>query len=110
MSSVDDRFTDDLISDVVAVLARHGYRAPSGEGSVPAIGATVNAVLQLVDAYEGVSSRHVPGEVDPLLSDARERFAEVLAAGVVPSVRAIRRELHVGHPRAVRIRGALAER
>lgn len=45
---------------------------------------------------------------DPAVAAARERFAEPLAAGAVPSARAIRRELRVGHPRAVRIRAALA--
>jgi hypothetical protein len=47
--------------------------------------------------------------VDPALTTARERFAQVLSAGETPSIRAIRRELRVGHPRALRIRAALAE-
>lgn len=47
---------------------------------------------------------------DPVVSDARDRFAEVLSGGDVPSVRALRRELRIGHPRAVRVRAALAER
>jgi uncharacterized protein DUF2637 len=46
---------------------------------------------------------------DPVLATARERFAEQLADGAVPSVRAIKRELKVGHPRARRIRAVLAE-
>lgn len=47
-------------------------------------------------------------EPDPVLPDARERFSEALSSGAVPSVRAIKRELRVGHARAVRIRDALA--
>ncbi|MFG2021088.1 DUF2637 domain-containing protein [Actinomadura geliboluensis] len=46
---------------------------------------------------------------DPLIATARDRFGEVLAAGSVPSLRALRRELRIGHPRAVRVREALAE-
>jgi len=41
--------------------------------------------------------------------DARQRFSSTLAAGNTPSVRAIKRELNVGHPRATRIRAALAK-
>ncbi len=48
----------------------------------------------------------VPAEV---LASARDHFADVLATGDVPSVRAIRSGLRVGHPRAVRIRAALTE-
>jgi hypothetical protein len=48
------------------------------------------------------------GITDPVLASARETFAETLSAGSVPSVRSIRRELKVGHPRAVRVRAALA--
>jgi hypothetical protein len=46
---------------------------------------------------------------DPVVATARDRFAETLAAGTVPSVRAIRKEMRVGHPKATRIRAALAE-
>lgn len=46
-------------------------------------------------------------DLAPVVATARDRFAEVLASGSVPSVRAIRRELRVGHPRAVRVREAL---
>ncbi|MBD2897241.1 hypothetical protein amrb99_62000 [Actinomadura sp. RB99] len=57
-----------------------------------------------------------PGEddaadVEPVLAGlvatARDRFATTLAAGSVPSVRALRRELRIGHPRAVAVRQAL---
>ena len=44
---------------------------------------------------------------DPMVVTARERFAEVLAAGDVPSMRAICRELRVGHPKASAIHAAL---
>lgn len=51
----------------------------------------------------------VDHDLDPVIVTARERFADVIAAGTAPSIRAIRRELHVGHPRAVRVRAVLAE-
>ncbi|HLV75113.1 MAG TPA: DUF2637 domain-containing protein [Vulgatibacteraceae bacterium] len=47
------------------------------------------------------------GDLAPVIATARERFAETLATGALPSVRALRRELHIGHPRAVRVRAAL---
>jgi hypothetical protein len=45
---------------------------------------------------------------DPVVATARDQFAEQLAGGALPSVRTIRRELRVGHPKATRIRAALA--
>ena len=46
---------------------------------------------------------------DPLGEQAAEIFAGQLAADRVPSVRAIRAQLHVGQPRAQRLRDYLAE-
>jgi len=51
-------------------------------------------------------SGHIP---DPLSEQAAEIFAGQLAADRVPSVRAIRAQLHVGQPRAQRLRDYLAE-
>jgi hypothetical protein len=50
-------------------------------------------------------TRHNP---DPLQERAAELFAGQLAADRVPSVRAIRAQLHVGQPRARRLRDFLA--
>jgi hypothetical protein len=47
-------------------------------------------------------------DADPLQERAAELFAGQLAADRVPSVRAIRAQLHVGQPRAQRLRGYLA--
>jgi hypothetical protein len=47
-------------------------------------------------------------EADPLQEQAAELFAAQLAAGRIPSVRAIRAQLHVGQPRAQRLRDFLA--
>jgi hypothetical protein len=49
----------------------------------------------------------MPG-ADPLQGQAAQAFAVELAAGRVPSVRAIRARLHVGQPRAQRVRAYLA--
>jgi hypothetical protein len=46
-------------------------------------------------------------EADPLQEHAAEPFAEQLAAHRIPSVRAIRAQLHVGQPRAQRPRDFL---
>jgi hypothetical protein len=48
-----------------------------------------------------------PGD-DPLHVQAAEEFAGEMAAGRVPSVRAIRARLHVGQPRAQRVRTYVA--
>lgn len=47
-------------------------------------------------------------EADPLQGHAAQLFAEQLAADRVPSVRAIRTQLHVGQVRAERLRDYLA--
>jgi hypothetical protein len=47
-------------------------------------------------------------DTDPLQVQASHAFAVELAAGRVPSVRAIRARLHVGRPRAQRVRVYLA--
>jgi hypothetical protein len=44
---------------------------------------------------------------DPLSGQAAEIFAEQLSVDRIPSIRAIRAELHVGQPRAQRLRDYL---
>jgi hypothetical protein len=58
-----------------------------------------------VQADDGSESK---SEADPLRERAAELFAEQLAADRVPSIRAIRAQLHVGQPRAQRLREYLA--
>ena len=86
------------------------------------IGAAVAAwpAIALVGSYEllmmvirssQVSARDTSDrkhETDPLMEQAAEVFAEQLAADQVPSVREIRAQLHVGQPRAQRVRKYLA--
>jgi hypothetical protein len=86
------------------------------------IGAAVSAwpAVALVGSYELLmmvlrGSQLAPhavsaaeGIADPLCADALDVFADQLAADRVPSVRAIRLQLHVGQPRAQRLRDYLA--
>lgn len=55
----------------------------------------------------GPGASGAPGD-DPFQAQAAEAFAGEVAAGRVPSVRAIRARLHVGQPRAQRVRTYLA--
>ncbi|RAY13594.1 hypothetical protein DPM19_18115 [Actinomadura craniellae] len=61
---------------------------------------------EAVDEGDGSASP----DLDPVIATACDRFAGVLATGGLPSVRALRQELRIGHPRAVRVRAALAGR
>jgi hypothetical protein len=86
------------------------------------IGAAVAAwpAVALVGSYEllmmVVQSSQVQADgmpegghdADPLQEQAAELFADQLAADRVPSIRAIRAQLHVGQPRAQRLRDYLA--
>jgi hypothetical protein len=55
--------------------------------------------LLVEDASETVS------DADPLQEQAARLFVEQLAANRIPSVRAIRAQLHIGQPRAQRLLG-----
>lgn len=59
------------------------------------------------DEPDQVADLQLDPDLAPVVATARERFAELLATGGLPSVRALRRELRIGHPRAVRVRAAL---
>jgi hypothetical protein len=90
-----------------------------GQGLTCAVIAAWPAVA-LVGSYEllmmVIRSSQVPADDttetewdrDPLRERAAEVFAGQLAADRVPSVRAIRAQLHVGQPRAQRLRDSLA--
>jgi hypothetical protein len=108
------------IAATLAANVAHGL----GHGPV---GAAVGAwpALALVGSYdllmmiirgtpspEAVASSPSSGSVpepepDPLYARATEEFATHLAAGTVPSIRAIRATLHVGQPRAQQVRAHL---
>lgn len=60
-------------------------------------------------AAESEAAGTAPGD-DPVQAQAAQTFADEVAAGCVPSVRAIRARLHVGQPRAQRVRAYLAGR
>ena len=103
------------IAATLAANVAHGL----GHGLAGAAVAAWPAVA-LVGSYEllmmVIRSSQVPADctpdtgrgADPLEEQATELFAEQLAADRVPSVRAIRAQLHVGQPRAQRLRDYLA--
>jgi Protein of unknown function (DUF2637) len=103
------------IAATLAANVAHGL----GHGMTGAAVAAWPAVA-LVGSYEllmlFIRSSHVPTGgapktercVDPLQELAAELFAGELAEDRVPSVRAIRAQLHVGQPRAQRLRDYLA--
>ena len=105
------------IAATLAANVAHGL----GHGPVGAAVAAWPAVA-LVGSYELLmmvirSSQAVPDggsggadTPDPLGEQAAGIFANQLAADRVPSVRAIRAQLHVGQPRAQRLRDCLATR
>jgi hypothetical protein len=66
-----------------------------------------SARLPGTDTALGEAPERMP-DTDPLQVQAAQTFAVELAAGCVPSVRAIRARLHVGQPRAQRVRAYLA--
>ena len=102
------------IAATLAANVAHGL----GHGPV---GAAVAAwpALALVGSYEllmtVIRNSHaaqdgasgIADSPDPLQEQAAEVFADHLAADRVPSIRAIRAQLHVGQPRAQRVRDYL---
>jgi hypothetical protein len=103
------------IAATLAANVAHGL----GHGLIGAAVAAWPAVA-LVGSYEllmmVIRSSQVPAggsletdhDADPLQEQVAELFAEQLASDRVPSVRAIRTQLHVGQPRAKRLRDHLA--
>ncbi|MGH3299011.1 MAG: DUF2637 domain-containing protein [Trebonia sp.] len=103
------------IAATLAANVAHGL----GDGPIGAAVAAWPAVA-LVGSYELLmvvvrssqaasgGTADSKGGADPLQDHAVEVFAEQLAADRVPSIRAIRAQLHVGQPRAQHLRDYLA--
>jgi hypothetical protein len=55
------------------------------------------------------TAQHAPAATtpDPVIDQARELYGPALAHGRIPAIRAIKRDLHVGTPRATAIRDAI---
>lgn len=136
---VDQEFTDQLTAGVPPIASMLGLlillrtlhrlvtRPPVAVEQVaerfPALGSAEDTVHRDLSTEANASLAQVTGingktyapnqpprpEPDPLIPTARERFAEVLATGSLPSVRQVRAELRVGHPRATAIREALTD-
>jgi hypothetical protein len=97
------------IAATLAANVAHGL----GDGPIGAAVAAWQAVA-LIGSYELLMSTDgssgAEHEVDPLEAAAAKAFAEQLAADLVPSIRTIPAQLHVGQPRAQRLRDYLAAR
>jgi hypothetical protein len=104
------------IAATLAANVAHGL----GHGGLAGAAVAAWPAVALVGSYEllmmVIRGSQVPTEgtsqaghgADPLHEQAAELFAGQLAADRVPSVRAIRAQLHVGQPRAQRLRDYLA--
>jgi hypothetical protein len=103
------------IAATLAANVAHGL----GHGPAGSVVAAWPAVA-LIGSYELLmmvmrSSQAAPGGIaksacnpDPLGEQAAEIFADQMVGDRVPSIRAIRAQLHVGQPRAQRLRDYLA--
>lgn len=89
--------------ELLARLIRSGRRAETA----PAAPVHVERVDVEQEETPETPALVAPAADDPAVATAREAFAETLAAGSVPSIRSIRRTMHVGHPKAKGIREAL---
>jgi hypothetical protein len=110
-----------LTLGVAATLAANvGYGAPFGLPGELLSGWPAVAFVGSVEMVLGMvrRTRTAPVAVPAALTnghgapeggpEAAERFASELAAGDVPSVRAIRREMHLGQPRAQQVHAYLS--
>jgi hypothetical protein len=114
-----------LALGIVATLAAnvmHGLgRGPIGAAVAawPAIAlvGSYELLMTLIRTSSGVSGSEsgvvpVPSSVpvaDPLRVQAAEMFADQIATGTIPTIRAIRAALRVGQPRAQQIQSYLAD-
>jgi hypothetical protein len=64
-------------------------------------------IIRSAQVQPATSEEPVVPDADPMQVQAAQLFADDLAADRVPSVRAIRARLHVGQPRAQRVRTCL---
>lgn len=92
--------------EMPTVTAETGDPAP-----VPKIetGPALDAPAEQDGTESGTETATGDPDLAPVIATARDHFAETIAAGRVPSVRAIRKEIRVGYPRAVQVREALAD-
>jgi len=92
--------------------------AATAAATAPAAPATAPATAPAAGGETGPEEVAATGEetetgavrpLPELIAAARERYAPLLAAGRLPSVRQLRREMRVGHPKAVALRAALVQ-
>jgi hypothetical protein len=86
--------------------------APPAPAEPVATGSPIDAWFdgtETAPSAEPPESDEIDPETEKAIATARDRFADDLAAGRVPSIRKIRSEIGVGYPRAVRVKEALAQ-
>ncbi len=77
-------------------------------GSVEMVLSMVRRARTAPAPATGTAVSEVPAALNGQGHQAAELFAADLAAGTVPGVRRIRREMHLGQPRAQQVREHLA--
>jgi len=113
----------------VPVPVAEGGTAPATAAIAPATAPATAAIAPAAGGETAPATAAAGGETGPeevaatgeetetgavrplpeLIAAARERYAPLLAAGRLPSVRQLRREMRVGHPKAVALRAALVQ-
>jgi hypothetical protein len=106
------------ITATLAANVAHGHGLPGAAVAAwPAVAlvGSYELLMMIIRSAQMPEAGTAPGRApecmpgtDPLEAEAAQAFAGELAAGCVPSVRAIRARLHVGQPRAQRVRAYLA--
>lgn len=107
---VDQEFTDQLTAGVPPIASMLGLLIllRTLHRLVTRSPVAVEQVAEVEPPAVEVEQLAIAPEPDPLVPTARERFAEALARGDLPSVKQVRKELRVGWPRAKEILAALA--
>ena len=106
------------VAAVAAVVSyKHAYALVRAHGEtgwtahlIPLTGAetTIRGTQQTASDVSPETGQAVAGMPHALQARAAEEFAGDVAAGGLPSIRVIRARLHVGQPRAQRVRAYLA--
>jgi hypothetical protein len=92
----------------LAGAAVAAWRAVALVGSYELLMTVIRNAQAPATSANGAGLPGAPSDLDPLQVRAVRVFADELAACRVPSVRAIRAQLHVGQPRAQRVRAHLS--
>ncbi|OLT12217.1 hypothetical protein BJF79_22810 [Actinomadura sp. CNU-125] len=100
----------------VATGVPDGDRSPETAPEPVATGLSVVATTgpgeaddETTEPGSGATGPETDPELEQVIATARDHFADMIAGGRTPSIRSIRQEIKVGHPRAQVIREALSK-